>query len=153
MRLRAWPALGVVLAAGLLAAQPAVAAAQAAVKFYADSGDPCGRGVTEGTLDWREGPVIRPIVQVEGTLVDDAGFSPCAKDELHSRATFSAYKSDLLVDTETVKADNGTVPLSFGLSDANGVTAMDRVVVRVCRFSNTPIGISYCGKAAEYKMP
>jgi hypothetical protein len=27
------------------------------------------------------------------------------------------------------------------------------VTVQVCRYSNSPIGISYCGKQQEYKIP
>jgi hypothetical protein len=152
MRLRTWPALGAVVIVGLLGTQPAMAA-QASVEFSADSGDQCGRGVTEGTLDWLEEPVIRPIVQVKGTLADDPDISPCAPDQMHSRATFTAYNGDTIVDSETLRADDGTVELDFELSDPNGVTAIDRVVVQVCRFPNSPIGTSYCGKAAEYKTP
>ncbi|MGP3960606.1 hypothetical protein ACTWPT_31815 [Nonomuraea sp. 3N208] len=150
MRLRSWLAL-TAAAAALLAAQPA--AAQAVVKFYADSGDSCRRGVTEGTLDWVEGPVVRPTVRVSGYLADEGVNSPCAQDGMFSKATFSAYNGDTLVDSETYKADNQRIVLSFALSDPSGVTAINRVVVQVCRFSVTPIGISYCGRAAEYKMP
>ncbi|MFI6734080.1 hypothetical protein ACIBI9_14210 [Nonomuraea sp. NPDC050451] len=152
MRLRAWLASGAVLAAGLLTAQPALAA-QAAVTFHADSGDQCLRGVTEGTLEWVEGPVVRPTVRVDGSLADDAPVSSCAPDGMYSQATFSAYKGATLVDSQAVKADDGKVAIALALSDPAGVTAIDRVVVQVCRFSSTPIGISYCGRAAEYKAP
>ncbi|MGW0811002.1 hypothetical protein [Nonomuraea sp. NPDC002799] len=151
MRSRAWAALSAVAAVCLLASQPA--AAQAAVKFYADSGDSCVRGITEGILEQVQGPVIRPTVRVSGYLADETSSSPCALDNLHSRATFNGYNGTTLVDTETVKADNATVPLSFTLSDAAGVTVIERVVVTVCRHPNSPIGISYCGKAATYKLP
>ncbi|TMR11505.1 hypothetical protein ETD86_35550 [Nonomuraea turkmeniaca] len=150
MRLRTWPAVAAA-AAALLAAQPAVA--QAMVKFYADSGDSCRRGVTEGTLDWVEGPVIRPTVRVSGYLADEGVNSPCAQDGMLSRATFSAYNGTTLVDSEAYKADDQRIVLSFALSDPSGVTAINRVVVQVCRFSVTPIGISYCGRAAQYKAP
>ncbi|MET7329438.1 hypothetical protein [Nonomuraea sp. NPDC005650] len=152
MRLRARLVSGAVLAAGLLAAQPATAA-HAAVAFHADSGDQCLRGVTEGTLDWVDGPVVRPTVKVDGSLTDDAPFSACAPDGMYSQATFSAYKGGTLVDSEAVKADDGKVAIAFALSDPAGVTAIDRVVVQVCRYSSTPVGISYCGQAAEYKAP
>ncbi|WP_433438135.1 hypothetical protein [Nonomuraea sp. CA-141351] len=152
MRLRAWLVSGAMAAAGLLTAQPAMAA-QAVVGFYADSGDQCLRGVTEGTLEWVEGPVVRPTVKVDGYLADEASISPCSTDGMYSTATFSAYKGSSLVDSETAKADNGKVALSFALSDPAGVTTIDRVVVQVCRFSSTPVGTSYCGKAAEYKAP
>ncbi|MEV4353645.1 hypothetical protein ACWEPL_38470 [Nonomuraea sp. NPDC004186] len=148
MRLRARLASGAVLAAGLLTAQPAIAA-QAAVAFHADSGDQCLRGVTEGTLEWAEAPVVK----VDGFLADDAPISSCAPDGMYSQATFSAYKGTTLVDSEAVKADDAKVAIALALSDPAGVTAIDRVVVQVCRFSSTPVGISYCGKAAEYKAP
>ncbi|GAA3693896.1 hypothetical protein GCM10022224_069260 [Nonomuraea antimicrobica] len=153
MRLRTRLALGAVLTAGLMAAQPVVAAQAAAVDFAADSGDQCRRGVTEGTLDWVEGPVIRPAVQVKGTLADDPATSVCAPDQMHSQAVFHAYHGASLVDSEVAKADDGTVELAFDLSDASGVRTIDRVVVQVCRYSNTPVGIGYCGKAVEYKSP
>ncbi|MFD1543220.1 hypothetical protein [Nonomuraea guangzhouensis] len=152
MRLSVLLTLGAVFTAGLLAVQP-VASAQAAVQFYADSGDSCLRGSTAGTLDWLTGPVIRPTVKVDGYLSDDANLSPCTRDGMYSTAVFNAYNGTALVDSETAKADDAQVPLSFTLSDPAGVTAIDRVVVQVCRFSSSPIGISYCGKAAEYKMP
>ncbi|MEQ4723853.1 hypothetical protein [Nonomuraea sp. B19D2] len=152
MRLRSWLVSGAVAAAALLTTQPAMAA-QSVVTFYADSGDQCVRGVTEGTLEWVEGPVVRPTVKVDGSLADDAANSSCAPDGMYSTATFSAYKGSSLVDSETAKADDGKVALSFALSDPTGVTAIDRVVVQVCRFSSTPVGISYCGRVAEYKAP
>ncbi|MFI7700470.1 hypothetical protein [Nonomuraea sp. NPDC049480] len=153
MRLRAWPALVIMIAAGLFTAQPA-AAAQAAVEFYADSGDSCRRGVTEGTLDWVEGPVVRPTVKVEGYLADEALPSTCQRrDGMYSTATFTAYNGTKIVEFETYKADDELVKFSFALSDPTGVTAIDRVVVGVCRFSTSPIGISYCGPPVEYKTP
>jgi len=152
MRLPVHLALGALVAAALLTVQP-VASAQAAVRFHADSGDSCFRGITEGTLDWTAGPVIRPTVKVDGYLSDDAALSPCSRDGMYSSAVFSAYNGTTLVDSETYKADDAQVPLSFSLSDPAGIAAIDRVVVQVCRFSSSPIGVSYCGKAAEYKMP
>lgn len=151
MRTRLWAGLAATIAAVLLAAQPA--AAQATVEFSADSGDQCRRGVTEGTLEWVEGPVLRPAVEVEGTLSDSARPSICAPDDMHSRATFTAYNGATAVDSEEVKADDASVAVSIVLSDATGVASIDRVVVQVCRYSNSPIGTSYCGEATEYKAP
>jgi hypothetical protein len=152
MRSRAWLILTTAVAATLLTAQPAVAA-QAVVPFSADSGDRCRHGVTEGTLDWVVGPVIRPTVEVEGYLSDGAFASVCGVDGLYSLVTFTAYHGKDLVDSEVSKVDDGKVELSFGLSDPTGVTGIDRVVVQVCRFNNSPIGISYCGLAQEYQAP
>ncbi|MEV0390420.1 hypothetical protein [Nonomuraea sp. NPDC050643] len=154
MRLRTWLALGAAVTAGLLGAQPVVSAQAAAmVKYYADSGDSCRRGFTEGTLNWVEGPVIRPVVQVKGELSDESGITVCSPDQMHSQAAFVAYNGKTVVDRGIVKADNGVVPVAVALSDPNGVSAIDRVVVQVCRFSNSPVGISYCGKAVEYPRP
>ena len=139
------------LAAGLLAAPPALAAE--AVPFAADSGDSCLRGSTEGTIQRYEGPEIRPRIDIEGVLRDEAGPTVCLPDDLHSRATFSGYQGDELIDTETFEANDGEVELSFSLSDSTSVRSIDRVVVRVCRHSNTPFGISYCGTVQEYKIP
>ncbi|GAA4917697.1 hypothetical protein GCM10023334_019570 [Nonomuraea thailandensis] len=138
-----------VLAAGLLAAPPAVAAE--AVKFAADSGDTCRRGVAEGTLERYDGPVIRPVVNVEGLLSDEALPTICFPDDLHSTVTISGYRGADLVDSETYKADDEQVKFAFQLS--NGLLSIDRAVVQVCRHSNSPMGISYCGKAQEYKIP
>ncbi|TDE23992.1 hypothetical protein E1295_45585 [Nonomuraea mesophila] len=151
MRSRSWAALAAALAALLLTAQPA--SARATVEFAADSGDRCRHGVTEGTLEWVEGPVIRPAVQVEGTLSDSDPLSICAPDDMHSVVTFTAYHGDTVVASGTQKADDATVKVSLGLSDATGVTSIERVVVQVCRYTNSPIGTGYCGEAAEYKMP
>ncbi|MFC4116739.1 hypothetical protein [Nonomuraea zeae] len=151
MRLRGWLVLGAVISAGLLGTQPVAAAA--AVPFAADSGDKCRRGVTEGTLEQLQGPVIRPTVQVEGALADDGEISPCAPDGMYSRATFSGYNGGTLVDRETFKVDDGKIALSFGLSDPTGVTKIDVVTVQVCRFTSSPIGISYCGPQQTYKIP
>ncbi|MEU4576938.1 hypothetical protein [Nonomuraea sp. NPDC023979] len=151
MRARAWA----VLVAALLMALPVTtpAAAQAEVRFHADSGDSCPHGVTGGVLDWLEGPVVKPTVRVEGTLSDSGPLSWCTADGLYSRATFTAYDGAAVVDTESVKADDGEASFTFELADPAGVAGIDQVVVRVCRFSNTPIGISYCGPAAAYQMP
>ncbi|WP_156325791.1 hypothetical protein [Nonomuraea sp. SBT364] len=151
MRARAWA----VLAAALLVVQPATAHAdaRAAVKFYADSGDSCPHGVTEGVLDWVEGPVVKPVVRVDGSLSDSGPLSVCRADDMYSRASFTAYNGTGVVHSESVKADDQKIAFSFALADPAGVTAIDRVVVRVCRYSDTPIGISYCGPAATYKRP
>jgi hypothetical protein len=138
-----------VLAAGLMAAPSAMAAE--AVKFAADSGDTCRRGAAEGTLERYDGPVIHPVVNVEGLLSDEALPTVCFPDDLHSTVTFRGYRGADLVDSETYKADDEQVKFAFELS--NGLLSIDRVVVQVCRFSNSPIGISYCGTAQEYKIP
>ncbi|MEV0388857.1 hypothetical protein [Nonomuraea sp. NPDC050643] len=152
MRLLAGLTMSAILTAGLLAAPPAMAA-QAAVNFSADSGDRCRRGVTEGTLERYDGPVVRPLVNVEGILSDEALPTVCFPDDMHSTVTFSGFRGADLVDSEAYKADNEQVKFAFGLSDPTGVRAIDRVVVQVCRFSNSPVGISYCGTAQEYKIP
>ncbi|MEV4799653.1 hypothetical protein AB0K18_06515 [Nonomuraea sp. NPDC049421] len=151
MRLLTGLTMTAVLAAGLLAAPPAMAAE--AVPFAADSGDSCLRGSTEGTIQRYDGPVIRPRVDVEGVLTDEGGPSICSPDDRYSTATFSGFRGSELVDSETYKVDNDQIKFSFSLSDTLGVRTIDRVVVQVCRHSDPPIGISYCGKAQEYKIP
>ncbi len=154
MRLLAGLTMSTVLAAGLLAAPPALAAAAAqAVPFSADSGDSCRRGFTEGQIERYDGPVIRPRVDVEGLLSDEATPTICTPDDLHSLATFSAYRGSELIDSVTQKADDAQVKFAFSLSDRGSVRTIDRVVVQVCRRSNSPIGIGYCGKAQEYRIP
>jgi hypothetical protein len=145
--------MSAVLATGLLAAPPAMAAARQAVSFAADSGDSCRRGFTEGSLERYAGPVIRPTVLVEGLVSDEGVPTVCFPDNKHSTATFDGYDDTGLVATETVKADNEQVKLAFKLSDSTGVRTITRVVVQVCRHTNAPIGTSYCGKAQEYKIP
>ncbi|MEV0161536.1 hypothetical protein [Nonomuraea fuscirosea] len=151
MRLLAGLTMSTVLAAGLLAAPPALAAQ--AVPFSADSGDSCRRGFTEGTIERYDGPVIRPRVDVEGLLSDEATPTICRPDDMHSLTTFSAYRGSELVDSATQKADDEQVKFTFSLSDQGSVRTIDRVVVQVCRRSNSPIGIGYCGKAQEYRIP
>ncbi|MGR6920643.1 hypothetical protein ACU635_40945 [[Actinomadura] parvosata] len=147
--------MSAVLAAGLLAASPASAASAASaaetVPFAADSGDTCRRGVAEGTLERYDGPVLHPAVNVEGVLSDEALPTICFPDDMHSTVAFSGYRGADLVDSETYKADDEQVKFAFELS--NGLLSIDRVIVQVCRFSNSPVGISYCGKAQEYKIP
>lgn len=138
-----------VLATGLLAASPAMAAE--AVPFAADSGDSCRRGFTEGTLERYDGPVIRPVVTVEGLVSDEAGPTVCLPDDMYTKATISGYRGSDLVDSETQQADDEQVKFSLELS--NGLLSIDRVVVQVCRYSNKPVGLSYCGPAQEYKIP
>ncbi|MBB5081656.1 hypothetical protein [Nonomuraea endophytica] len=153
MRLRVPLLLAAVAATGLLTAQPATATTAATVPYAADSGDSCKRGSTEGSLEWVTGPVIKPTVKVTGTLSDEREFSTCAPDALYSRASFSAYHGSDKVAGGQVKADDATVPVALTLADASGVRTIDRVVVQVCRYSNSPVGISYCGPAKEYKAP
>ncbi|MEV4898918.1 hypothetical protein AB0K48_57305 [Nonomuraea sp. NPDC055795] len=153
MRLRVPLLLAAVAATGLLTAAPATAAPAATVPYAADSGDSCKRGFTEGTLEWVTGPVIRPTVKVAGTLSDERELSICAPDDMYSRASFSAYHGADKVAGGQVKADNATVPVALTLADASGVRSIDRIVVQVCRYSNSPVGISYCGPAQEYKAP
>ncbi|MFC5828382.1 hypothetical protein [Nonomuraea insulae] len=151
MRLLAGLTMSALLATGLLAATPAMAAVP--VDFSADSGDSCRRGITEGTLERYDGPVVRPLVNVEGLLSDSARPTVCNPDEMYSTASFSAYRGKDLVDSETYKADDEQIKFAFSLSDSTGVRIIDRVVVQVCRYSNSPVGISYCGSAQEYKIP
>ncbi|MFI6502955.1 hypothetical protein [Nonomuraea typhae] len=147
------PLLALALAAAILIGGAHPAAALAVVPFAADSGDSCQRGRTQGSLEWVEGPVVRPTVKVAGTLTDDGPASTCAPDGMHSRVSFIAFNGSAIVDSEQAKADDASVAFTLILQDQNGVRAIDRVVVQICRYSNSPIGISYCGPAKEYRTP
>lgn len=148
-------ALAAATAVVTLGLSPAAAsAAQAAgpvVPFSADSGDRCRHGVTEGTLEWVTGPVVRPTVRVEGYVADSADTSLCPADGLYSTAAITAYDEKGIVDRDVRKADDGKREFAFELSDSTGVRRLERVVVRVCRHAST--GIGYCGTAQEYKSP
>ncbi|GAA4445886.1 hypothetical protein [Phytohabitans houttuyneae] len=140
-------------------AAPATAAGPtAAQKFYADSGDRCTYGHTEGLLTWQVlTPSIYPTVAVEGTLTDEpARNSPvaCTTDQMYSVASYVAYAGRTIVDFAQSRADNGVTAVRDVLGERNaGPAPIDRVVVQVCRFPSAPVGISYCGSPQTYTPP
>jgi len=143
----------VAVAAAIALVALAAPAAAAPQKFYADSGDRCVYGHTEGTLTWRtDTPSINPTVYVEGALTDEpAGLPPtaCAVDRMYSVASYIGYAGRTVVDSTQVRADNAAVAVRDVLGDRT-FTPIDRVVVQVCRFSTSPVGISYCGSPQTY---
>jgi hypothetical protein len=146
-----------ILTAAVAFAGPAAAGSPSIPqKFYADSGDRCHYGATEGTLTWHTiGPTVFTRVYLQGTLMDrPASTEPgvCADDRMYSSASYIAYADRSIVDTARLKVDNGAVPVRDVLGDqATGSSVIDRVVVQVCRFPTAPIGISYCGSPQTYR--
>jgi hypothetical protein len=141
-------------------AAPATAAADptAPQKFYANSGDRCVYGHTEGTLTWQgTRPPVYPTVLVEGTVTDEPSRNAptaCNDDRMFTVASFVAYTGRTIVDFAQVRADNATTGIRDVLGESNtSATTIDRVVVQVCRFSTSPIGISYCGSPQTYPLP
>lgn len=147
--------------AGPAAASPAAAdrvatAPAAAQDFKADSGDRCRYGHTTGSLAWRAPrPSVHSVVDVKGIVVDrptptDPGVG-CADDGAFTAAGFVAYAGRMVVDSAVVRVDNSSAEIVLTLG-VNGTATpiIDRVVVQVCRYSTTPIGISYCGSPQTY---
>ncbi|MFU8849918.1 hypothetical protein ACNAW0_02850 [Micromonospora sp. SL1-18] len=143
--------LAVVAAPGIAHAAPITQS------FYADSGDACRYGVTDGTLGWRTpSPLPVPGVEVSGRLTDQPlpnGPVTCADDKFYSRATFIAYAGNLEVDRQTRVADNSVVPFTFTLGANSTSTSINRVVIQVCRSPVNTLPPSYCGKPVTYLAP
>jgi hypothetical protein len=123
--------------------------------FYADSGDNCRYGFTQGTLWFRANHPPEPAaVDLSGTVNDrplpgEPG-TGCFDDRRYTIATFTAYANIFVVNRQQVRADNGSVPFRITLTD--GSTArIDSVVIQVCRvplYSTwTPV---YCGRPQTY---
>jgi hypothetical protein len=144
----------------ILVATPGIAhAATIAQPFKADSGDTCRHGVAEGTLAWQNG-VISPLpllkVGVTGTLTDrPLPIDPtnCRDDGYDSTVTFVAYGGETELDRQSRTADNNTLRFQFSLGSTADKTALDRVVVQVCRDPIVTLPPSYCGKPVTYLAP
>ncbi|MFJ8582594.1 hypothetical protein [Micromonospora sp. NPDC093277] len=143
-----------------VAASPGVAhAAAISQPFYADSGDACRYGVTEGALDWRYGTSPLPLsgVAVSGTLTDKpvpSGPVTCPDDRYYSSATYIAYSGTAEVDRQTQVADNSVTKVAFTLGGNNtSARGIDRVVIQVCRSPIVTLPPSYCGKPVTYLAP
>jgi len=143
-----------------VAASPGIAHAAAITQsFYADSGDACRYGVTDGALDWRYGatsPLPMLGVNVSGKLIDQplpSGPVACADDRYYSSATYIAYSGTVEVDRQTRVADNGVTTFAFTLGANAASTGISRVVIQVCRNPIVTLPPSYCGKPATYLAP
>ncbi|GAA1814805.1 hypothetical protein GCM10009682_39920 [Luedemannella flava] len=143
--------------AASLAFTAAPAQAAPTTDFYADSGDRCVYGAAKGTFDWNPPTAsILPAVYATGSLIDRPTLrelSVCGNDLMYTVVTFSAYARAVLVDTEAVKADNGTAGINVLLSGRAGV--IDTVIVQVCRHSTVPTfaPVDYCGARVAYVRP
>jgi len=144
-----------------IAATPTPAHAELAISvpFAATSGDDCRYGFTEGTLTWRFGTSPLPVraVAVKGRVADrplpaDPAV-PCRDDGLFSVATFTAFLADRAVDRDARRADNGVTSFEFVLGADSTVSAIDRVVVQVCRHRPSSTVPAYCGRAVDYRIP
>lgn len=136
---------------------PAAVQSAPAQEFKADSGDRCGYGYTTGTLTWRAPrPTIYSVVDVKGIVVDrpsrtDPG-PGCADDGRYTMAGFIAYVGRTVVDSALVRVDNGSADIAVTLGENGTVMPIiDQVVVQVCRYSGTPVGIRYCGPPQTYR--
>jgi hypothetical protein len=157
---RARTMLGAVVVGAVLALSATPAHADVVTQpFYADSGDNCRSGVTSGSLSWiSRGPLAVTAVDVAGTLTDrplPSDPSTACRDPRYSSATFTAYRGDVVVDSEQRRVDNGQVQFRFQLAGASTTyQPIDRVVVRVCRHAPPGMGLpDYCGRPVEYRQP
>jgi hypothetical protein len=143
-----------------IVASPGVAqAATITQSFYADSGDACHYGVTDGTLGWVYGsasPLPVTAVDVKGRLTDRPTPSDpstaCPDDHYYSRATFTAYSGSVVVDRETRTADNAVVTFEFTLANSTH-TSISEVDILVCRSPVSTLPPAYCGKTVVYLPP
>lgn len=130
-------------------------AAQAsyAQPFYADSGESCPLGYSEGTLFWQAGgPGVFPV-EVTGVVVD-GNTCGTAEDNRYTIASFTGYYGDKVVDTAEEKVDNGQLKFDFVLGEGSSTAAgIDGVVVQVCRAPLFGEGMEYCGKPQAYSPP
>jgi hypothetical protein len=154
--------LAVTLAATALATLTTAGPAQAATitqPFSADSGDSCPYGITTGAITWTYGttsPLPLRGVGVIGKLTDrptpDDPGRICADDGYRSTAAFVAYAGRVELDRQSVTVDNNVVAFDLRLATF-GASAVDRVVVQVCRDPERTLPPSYCGKPVEYPAP
>ena len=127
--------------------------------FAADSGDSCRYGLAEGVLRWHLDPLGGPptVVEVTGTIrerpVPTDPTAECGDDGRYSTVTMTAHARSGVVDTETVRVNNGAREFAFRLTGTPGAVPIARVIVEVCRpplVGERPV---YCGPRQEYRAP
>jgi len=123
--------------------------------FYADSGDNCRYGLTQGML-WFDAnhPPQPAAVTLQGSVNDrplpGEPSTGCFDDRRYSVATFTAYAGSTVVNSQQVRADNASVPFRVTLGDGRTLR-IDRAVIQVCRFPLYGTWIpAYCGRAQTY---
>jgi hypothetical protein len=123
--------------------------------FYADSGDSCPYGSAQGTLWFDANHAPQPAaVNLSGSVNDrplpNDPSSRCPDDRRYSVAILTAYAGSTLVDSQQVRANNGSTAFRVKLGD--GVTLrIDRAVIRVCRYPVFGPGVpAYCGPPQTY---
>lgn len=128
-------------------------------QFYADSGEACPLGYTQGVLAWETLPAMPtpiPAVYVSGVVVDG---NTCVNtnDPRYTVANFTAYNGKAVVDAEAQKVDNGKLQFELTLT-GNSVSTVppppiDRVTVQVCRapvVGDSADSFTYCGQEQTY---
>jgi hypothetical protein len=140
------------LLAGAVWAQASIVGGVVRQPFAADSGDRCRMGVASGDLGWHTD--ARLLVEVSGVVVDrplpTSSDTVCGNDGRYTVATFTASINGVVVDTGTVRADNGRQEVALLLS---GSRPIDLVVVEVCRVSRLPGPPTLCGTPQRYQRP
>ncbi|HZM83696.1 MAG TPA: hypothetical protein VFC19_48885, partial [Candidatus Limnocylindrales bacterium] len=63
------------------------------------------------------------------------------------------FLADRAVDRDARRADNGVTSFEFVLGADSTVSAIDRVVVQVCRHRPSSTVPAYCGRAVDYRIP
>jgi hypothetical protein len=125
-------------------------AAHAQTAFYADSGDACRYGFTEGVFEAR-----LSAVHLKGTLTDrpvPAEPFLCRDDGFFTIGTYSAYLGTRLVDQQVRRVDNGVLRFELALGPDANVSRIDRLVIQVCRSPLNTLPPSYCGRPVEYRL-
>jgi hypothetical protein len=143
---------GAALLAGAVSAQASIVGGVVSLPFAADSGDRCRMGAASGRLGWHTDG--RLLVEVSGVVVDRplpaSSDTVCSDDGRYTVATFTASINGVVVDTGTVRADNGRQEVALSLS---GSRVIDLVVVEVCRVSRLPGPPTVCGTPQRYQRP
>jgi hypothetical protein len=143
------------LTGGLVVAAPGVASADSPTvqRFYADSGDACGYGLTAGHFGWHG---THPVVDVRGTVYDNPVDNTwvCRDDGRFTVANFTAYSSNnVVVDRGAARADNGANDFAFTLGVNTSTTRIHLVVVQICRYSPGSAAPDYCGPRSVFDRP
>jgi hypothetical protein len=142
----------------LVVPAPAHADTIITVPFYADSGDHCRYGVTQGKLAWHKTTTGRvDSVTVTGSLTDrptpaDPG-PACADDHFFSAATFKAYSGSVVAGQQVRRVDNNKILFQFTFNAGTTVSGLSRLTVQVCRSPVNTLPPSYCGPLVIYAAP
>jgi hypothetical protein len=137
---------------------PAHADTTITVPFYADSGDSCKYGVTQGKLYWHKTSTGRvDAVTVDGSLIDRPQPGDpsvvCLDDHRLSAATFTAYSGSAVQAQRVQRVDNNRILFQFTINVSSTVSGLSRLTVQVCRHPSITQPPSYCGPLVIYAAP